>query len=41
MVEGEVNELSVHQNPDKSLEEPKAVANLEEGKHQFHLTFLD
>jgi hypothetical protein len=38
MVEGEVNELSVHQDPDQSPEEPKAIANLEEGKHRFHLT---
>jgi hypothetical protein len=38
MVEGEVNELSVHQALDQSPEEPKAIANLEEGKHRFHLT---
>jgi hypothetical protein len=30
MVEGEVNELSVHQDLDQSPEEPKTVANLEE-----------
>jgi hypothetical protein len=40
MVDGEVNVLSVHQNLDQSPEEPKAVANLEEGKHRFRLTFL-
>jgi hypothetical protein len=35
MVDGEVNELGVHQDLDQSPEEPKAVANLEEGKHRF------
>jgi hypothetical protein len=29
----EVNNLSVDQNLDQSPEEPKAVANIEEGKH--------
>jgi hypothetical protein len=41
MVEGEMNELSVHQDLDQSPEEPKTIANLEEGKHRFHLTVLD
>jgi hypothetical protein len=35
MVDGEVNELGVHQDLDQSPEEPKVVANLEEGKHRF------
>jgi hypothetical protein len=35
MVDGEVNELGVHQDLDQSPEEPKAVANIEEGKHRF------
>jgi hypothetical protein len=39
-VDGEVNVLGVHQGLDLSPEEPKVVANLEEGKHRFHLTFL-
>jgi hypothetical protein len=38
--DGEVNYTCVHQDLDQSPEEPKAVANLEEGKHQFHITFL-
>jgi hypothetical protein len=41
MVDGEVNELSVHQDLDQSPEEPEAVANLEEGKHRSHITFMD
>jgi hypothetical protein len=34
MVDGELNELSVHQDLNQSLEEPKVVANIEEGKHR-------
>jgi hypothetical protein len=34
MVDGEVNELGVYQDMDQSPEEPKAIANIEEGKHQ-------
>jgi hypothetical protein len=37
---GEVNQLSEQQDLYQSPEEPKAVANLEEGKHQSHITFL-
>jgi hypothetical protein len=40
-VDGEVNELSVRQDLDQSPEEPKAVVESEQGKHQFHLSFLD
>jgi hypothetical protein len=31
---GEVNKLSVHRDLDQSPEEPKVVANIEEGKHR-------
>jgi hypothetical protein len=37
MVDGEVNELSVRQDLDQSPEEPKAVTNLEEGKHRSYI----
>jgi hypothetical protein len=37
----EVNYTCVHQDLDQSPEEPKAVANLEEGKHRSHITFMD
>jgi hypothetical protein len=42
MVDGEVNEWSVHQDLDQSPEEPKASVSVEseEGKHRFNLTFL-
>jgi hypothetical protein len=40
-VDGEVNELSVRQDLDQSPEEPKDVVESEEGKHRFHLSFLD
>jgi hypothetical protein len=40
MVDGEVNELSVHQDLDQSPEKPKTIVCLEEGKQRFHLTFL-
>ena len=40
---GEVNQTSVQQDLDESPEEPKASVSavVEEGKHRFHLTFLD
>jgi hypothetical protein len=36
---GEANELSVQQDQDQSPEDPKASAEIEEGKHQsaYHL----
>jgi hypothetical protein len=40
-VDGEVNELSVRQDLDQSPEEHKDVVESEEGKHRFHLSFLD
>jgi hypothetical protein len=39
-IDDEVNEFGVHQDLDQSPEEPKASDVVEEGKHQFHLTFL-
>jgi hypothetical protein len=40
-VGGEANELGVQQDLDQSPEEPKASVESEEGKHRFHLNFLD
>ena len=34
---GELNQVSGHQDLDQSPEEPKAVANLEEGKHRSYI----
>jgi hypothetical protein len=36
-VDGEVNQLSVQQDLNQSLEEPKASAKVEEGKHGSHI----
>jgi hypothetical protein len=36
----ELNQVSGQQDLDQSPEEPKAILESEEGKHQFHLTFL-
>jgi hypothetical protein len=39
-VDGEVNQLGVQQDLGQSPEEPKASAEVEEGKHQSALTFF-
>jgi hypothetical protein len=38
---GELNQVSGQQDLDQSPEDPKAVVESEEGKHQIHKTFLD
>jgi hypothetical protein len=38
---GELNQVSGQQDLEQSPEEPKDVVESEEGKHRFHLTFLD
>jgi hypothetical protein len=39
-IDGEVNELGVHQDLDQSPENPKASVEVEEGKHQSALIFF-
>jgi hypothetical protein len=38
---GELNQVSGQQDLDQSPEESKVVANIEDGKHLFHITFWD